>query len=108
MSSLCESAYNDGLYDNVRSFDDIRKTMHSRDSGLELIESRWWANERPKLRVYLVAVCWDKKPGELFLSKDARSQMASRDWMSIPATLRASIKNEMSRLQLSYKVMRGQ
>ena len=108
MSSLCESAYDDGTYDNVRSFDDIRKTMHSRDTGLELIESKWWANERPKLRVYLVAVCWDKKPGELSVPKDARSQMAARDWMNIPEKLRASIKNEMSRLNLSFKVMRGQ
>lgn len=100
MGSLCEAAYSDGTYDHVKSFDDIRQTLKSNGEGREVAEAKWWSQEKRLLRLYLVTECWEGK-------KEERSQMAAKVWTQIPVALREKIKNEMARLQLSCKVMRG-
>ena len=90
----------------------IRDTLGARDKSVQLTQSKWWANETKKFRVYLIAACWNRKAdlsevSAIVAPVDARAELAARPWERIPEQLRHDIVNEMHRLGLSLKVMQG-
>ncbi len=90
----------------------IRDTLGARSQSEQITQSKWWASENKKFRVYLIAACWNRKAdlsevSAIVAPVDARAELAARPWERIPEQLRHDIVNEMHRLSRSSKVMQG-
>ena len=106
MSSLCQAAYDDGTYDNIRSVADIRKQLDFRNQSRELSRVIWWAGEPVQFRAYLIRRCMTPAPGQLLVPVNEVRATANKNWSDLSEELKQSIEIELNRLHQSYQALR--